>query len=126
MTSPDIQTSTPEPTKEAPETVTQQVATAVSEATGQEVTTTADATPAAAAYEEPTTVVFSLVGFFLAYIPLVGVIVNAIAVAKAGKEGFDLFVAKWGLILAILSTIGAAILIGLGFWLGLEAGRGSM
>jgi hypothetical protein len=73
--------------------------------------------------EDPNTVVFSLMGFFLAYIPFVGVVVNAIAVVKAGKEGFDLFLARWGLVLAILSTIGALILVGAGIWIGLELGR---
>lgn len=118
MTSPDTETNTTE-TESAG--VVEKLTDAVTEATQS------DAAPAEAVEEEdPQTVVFSLVGFFLAYIPLVGVIVNAIAVAKAGKEGFDLFLAKWGLILAILSTVGALILVGLGFWMGLEAGRTGM
>lgn len=121
MTSPDTETNTPETGENTADGVVEKLADAVAEATQS------DATAAEAVDEEdPQTVVFSLVGFFLAYIPLVGVIVNWIAVVKAGKEGFDLFLAKWGLILAILSTVGALILVGLGFWLGLEAGRSGM
>ncbi|MBE1877060.1 hypothetical protein [Myceligenerans pegani] len=118
MTSPDTETNTTETT--APDAA-EKIADAVTEATSTDV-----AKAEVVEEEDPQTVVFSLVGFFLAYIPLVGVIVNGIAVAKAGKEGFDLFLAKWGLVLAILSTVGALILVGLGFWLGLEAGRSGM
>ena len=46
-------------------------------------------------------------------------ILNAIAVARAGKEGFDLWLAKWGLALAIVETVGALILVGIGYYFGL-------
>ncbi|MBO0609473.1 hypothetical protein [Myceligenerans salitolerans] len=121
MTSSDTETNTSESTETTKDdTVAEKIADAVTVATTSDVATTT------VEEEDPQTVVFSLVGFFLAYIPLVGVIVNAIAVVKAGKEGFDLFLAKWGLVLAILSTVGALILVGLGFWIGLEAGRSGM
>jgi hypothetical protein len=85
---------------------------------------TAVAAPAAAAEEEdPQTAVFSLLTFFLAALPVIGVILNAIAVARAGKEGFDLWLARWGLALSIIETIGALALVGLGYYLGvLSAG----
>ncbi|RPF19526.1 hypothetical protein [Myceligenerans xiligouense] len=121
MTSPETETNTAETTESKSDEVAETLADAVTEATQSEV-----ATVDAVEEEDPQTVVFSLVGFFLAYIPLVGVIVNAIAVVKAGKEGFDLFLAKWGLVLSILSTVGALLLVGLGFWLGVEAGRSGM
>ncbi|MBL0886124.1 hypothetical protein [Myceligenerans indicum] len=120
MTSPDTETNTPETSGNKADDIAGKLAEAVTEATQS------DATSEAAEEEDPQTVVFSLVGFFMAYIPIVGVIVNAIAVAKAGKEGFDLFLAKWGLVLAILSTVGALILVGLGFWLGVEVGSSGM
>lgn len=86
-------------------------------------TTTANETVVAAPVaeeeeEDPQTTVFSLLTFFLAAIPLVGVVLNAIAVKRAGKEGFDLWLARWGLALSILETLGALILVGLGYWLG--------
>jgi hypothetical protein len=75
--------------------------------------------PAAVAEEEdPQTAVFSLLTFFLAALPVIGVILNAIAVARAGKEGFDLWLARWGLALAIIETVGALALVGLGYYLG--------
>jgi hypothetical protein len=82
------------------------------------------AAPAAAVEEEdPQTAVFSLLTFFLAALPVIGVILNAIAVARAGKEGFDLWLARWGLALSIIETIGALALVGLGYYLGvLSAG----
>ncbi|MGI5188687.1 hypothetical protein ACQEVI_11165 [Promicromonospora sp. CA-289599] len=85
---------------------------------------TAVAAPAAAVEEEdPQTAVFSLLTFFLAALPVIGVILNAIAVARAGKEGFDLWLARWGLALAIIETLGALALVGLGYYLGvLSAG----
>lgn len=85
---------------------------------------TAVAAPAAAVEEEdPQTAVFSLLTFFLAALPVIGVILNAIAVARAGKEGFDLWLARWGLALSIIETIGALALVGLGYYLGvLSAG----
>src|SRR5690606_2200587 len=84
------------------------------------VTETAVAAPAAEAEEEedPQTTVFSLVTFFLAALPIIGVVLNAIAVARAGKEGFDLWLARWGLALAIIETVGALALVGLGYYLG--------
>ncbi|MFD6140681.1 hypothetical protein [Promicromonospora sp. NPDC060271] len=85
---------------------------------------TAVAAPAAAVEEEePQTAVFSLLTFFLAALPVIGVILNAIAVARAGKEGFDLWLARWGLALSIIETLGALALVGLGYYLGvLSAG----
>lgn len=85
---------------------------------------TAVTAPAAAVEEEdPQTAVFSLLTFFLAALPVIGVILNAIAVARAGKEGFDLWLARWGLALAIIETLGALALVGLGYYLGvLSAG----
>lgn len=68
---------------------------------------------------DPQTTVFSLVTFFLAALPVIGVILNAIAVARAGKEGFDLWIARWGLALAIIETVGALLLVGLGYYFGL-------
>ncbi|WP_036971054.1 hypothetical protein, partial [Promicromonospora kroppenstedtii] len=69
--------------------------------------------------EDPQTTVFSLVTFFLAALPIIGVVLNAIAVARAGKEGFDLWLARWGLALAIVETVGALILVGIGYYFGL-------
>ncbi|MFD2793961.1 hypothetical protein ACFS27_10430 [Promicromonospora vindobonensis] len=69
--------------------------------------------------EDPQTTVFSLLTFFLAALPVIGVILNAIAVARAGKEGFDLWLARWGLALAIIETIGALALVALGYYLGM-------
>jgi len=84
---------------------------------------TAVAAPAAVEEEDPQTAVFSLLTFFLAALPVIGVILNAIAVARAGKEGFDLWLARWGLALAIIETLGALALVGLGYYLGvLSAG----
>ncbi|GAB4087214.1 hypothetical protein GCM10028784_38440 [Myceligenerans cantabricum] len=120
MTSPDTETNTPEPTNSEDDTVASKISDALTEATESDATETEEE------YEDPNTVVFSLVGFFMAYIPIVGVIVNGVAVGRAGKEGFDLFLAKWGLVLAIVSTIGSLALVGLGFWLGIEAGRSGM
>ncbi|MFI6424892.1 hypothetical protein [Promicromonospora sp. NPDC050880] len=83
------------------------------------VTETAVAAPVAEeAEEDPQTTVFSLLTFFLAALPVIGVVLNAIAVARAGKEGFDLWLARWGLALAIIETVGALALVGLGYWLG--------
>ncbi|WP_275005067.1 hypothetical protein [Promicromonospora iranensis] len=83
------------------------------------VAETAVAAPAEAVEEEdPQTTVFSLLTFFLAALPIIGVVLNAIAVARAGKEGFDLWLARWGLALAIIETIGALALVGLGYYLG--------
>ncbi|WP_454860604.1 hypothetical protein [Promicromonospora soli] len=73
---------------------------------------------AAVEEEDPQTAVFSLLTFFLAALPVIGVILNAIAVARAGKEGFDLWLARWGLALAIIETVGALALVGLGYYLG--------
>ncbi|WP_129787387.1 hypothetical protein [Promicromonospora panici] len=79
------------------------------------------ATGSAVEEEEPQTTVFSLLTFFLAALPVIGVVLNAIAVARAGKEGFDLWLARWGLALAIIETIGALALVGLGYYLGMLA-----
>lgn len=138
MTTPD--TTTPEATAEenaaattttvveaepaAPETTSEAQAEAGTSATEA---TTAVAAPAtaetvvatpAAEEEDPQTTVFSLLTFFLAALPVIGVVLNAIAVARAGKEGFDLWLARWGLALAIIETIGALALVGLGYYLG--------
>jgi hypothetical protein len=106
----------PEPEPEASVAEAQAVATPAS-------TETAVAVPSASAEtaeeEDPQTTVFSLVTFFLAALPVIGVVLNAIAVARAGKEGFDLWLARWGLALAIIETIGALALVGLGYYLGM-------
>lgn len=148
MTTPDTTTSTaPDETTttEATGAVTEPVATETASEATSDMTAEAKAeTPAAASAapagtavatttanetvvaapvaedeeEDPQTTVFSLLTFFLAAIPLVGVVLNAIAVKRAGKEGFDLWLARWGLALSILETLGALILVGLGYWLG--------
>lgn len=88
-------------------------------------TTTATEVGEAVAVEEedPQSNVFSIVGFLLAYIPIVGVIVNLVALRKSGKEGFDHWVAGWALGISILTTLGTLALVGLGFWLGVEAAQ---
>jgi hypothetical protein len=119
------------PAAEAPGTGTQaatesatvaQPATPVTEAAVAVATpatpAAAVAAPAAAEEEDPQTTVFSLLTFFLAALPVIGVVLNAIAVARAGKEGFDLWLARWGLALAIIETLGALALVGLGYYLG--------
>lgn len=124
-TTSEAQAETGAPTTEiAVETapVTEQAAPAA-EATAVAVAApaaaeTAVAAPAAAEEEDPQTTVFSLLTFFLAALPVIGVVLNAIAVARAGKEGFDLWLARWGLALAIIETIGALALVGLGYYLG--------
>lgn len=103
-------------------TVTETMATeATTEVAAPAAAATAVATEVAApaAEEDPQTTVFSLITFFLAALPIVGVILNSIAVARAGKEGFDLWLARWGLALAIIETVGALALVGLGYYLGL-------
>ncbi|WP_369370299.1 hypothetical protein AB1046_16070 [Promicromonospora sp. Populi] len=123
----------PEPAApEAPSEVTEEIEAPVAQAvaTDEPVTTTAVAAPVATetavaettavvVEEEPQSTVFSLVTFFLAALPIIGVILNAIAVARAGKEGFDLWLARWGLALAIIETVGALLLVGLGYYFGL-------
>jgi hypothetical protein len=103
-------------------TTVAQPATPVTEAAVAVATPTAPATavaaPAATEEEDPQTTVFSLLTFFLAALPVIGVVLNAIAVARAGKEGFDLWLARWGLALAIIETLGALALVGLGYYLG--------
>lgn len=125
----ETESPAPEAAAEAPATataVTQTATAAVEPADTAKAQTAAVAeAPAAtevaapAVEEDPQTAVFSLVTFFLAALPVVGVILNAIAVARAGKEGFDLWLARWGLALAILETVGALALVGLGYYLGL-------
>ncbi|MCF4120376.1 hypothetical protein L1785_05230 [Antribacter sp. KLBMP9083] len=89
-----------------------------------ETTGAVEATEAVAIEEEdPQSNVFSIVGFLLAYIPIVGVIVNVIALRKSGKEGFDHWVAGWALGISILTTLGTLALVGLGFWLGVESAQ---
>lgn len=92
---------------------------AVAVATPAPETAVVAGTSAAVEEEDPQTTVFSLLTFFLAALPVIGVILNAIAVARAGKEGFDLWLARWGLALAIIETIGALALVGLGYYLGM-------
>lgn len=87
-------------------------------ATETETAVAAPATPAEDE-EDPQSTVFSLVTFFLAALPIIGVILNSIAVARAGKEGFDLWLARWGLALAIIETVGALLLVALGYYFGL-------
>lgn len=135
-TEPAAPEATSEAKAEAPAAETAAVETAAATSPAEAVTEaavaaatpvaaeTAVAAPAAAVEEEdPQTAVFSLLTFFLAALPVIGVILNAIAVARAGKEGFDLWLARWGLALAILETLGALALVGLGYYLGvLSAG----
>ena len=135
-TEPAAPEATSEAKTEAPAAETAPVETAAATSPAEAVTEaavavatpvaaeTAVAAPAAAVEEEdPQTAVFSLLTFFLAALPVIGVILNAIAVARAGKEGFDLWLARWGLALAIIETLGALALVGLGYYLGvLSAG----
>jgi len=135
-TEPAAPEATSEAKAEAPAAETAPVETAAATSPAEAVTEaavavatpvaaeTAVAAPAAAVEEEdPQTAVFSLLTFFLAALPVIGVILNAIAVARAGKEGFDLWLARWGLALAIIETLGALALVGLGYYLGvLSAG----
>ncbi|MFC4631750.1 hypothetical protein ACFO6V_26150 [Promicromonospora alba] len=135
-TEPAAPEATSEAKAEAPAAETAAVETAAATSPAEAVTEaavaaatpvaaeTAVAAPAAAVEEEdPQTAVFSLLTFFLAALPVIGVILNAIAVARAGKEGFDLWLARWGLALAIIETLGALALVGLGYYLGvLSAG----
>lgn len=127
-TTAEAQAETVAPAEDAT-AATQAVPTAVETAplTEQAAPATAVAAPAAAETavaapaaeeEDPQTTVFSLLTFFLAALPVIGVVLNAIAVARAGKEGFDLWLARWGLALAIIETIGALALVGLGYYLG--------
>lgn len=130
-TEPAAPEATSEAKAEAPAAETAAVETAAATSPAEAVTEaavavatpvaaeTAVAAPAAAVEEEdPQTAVFSLLTFFLAALPVIGVILNAIAVARAGKEGFDLWLARWGLALAIIETLGALALVGLGYYLG--------
>jgi hypothetical protein len=96
-----------------------ETAVAVATPASTETAVAAVAADEAAEEEDPQTTVFSLLTFFLAALPVIGVVLNAIAVARAGKEGFDLWLARWGLALAIIETIGALALVGLGYYLGL-------
>lgn len=105
-------------------TATASTAVAVAETTAPETPAAETAVVPATAEpvveeEDPQTTVFSLVTFFLAALPVIGVVLNAIAVARAGKEGFDLWIARWGLALAIIETVGALALVGLGYYLGM-------
>ena len=96
-----------------------ETAVAVVAPASTETAVAAVAADEAAEEEDPQTTVFSLLTFFLAALPVIGVVLNAIAVARAGKEGFDLWLARWGLALAIIETVGALALVGLGYYLGL-------
>lgn len=96
-----------------------ETAVAVAAPASTETAVAAVAADEAAEEEDPQTTVFSLLTFFLAALPVIGVVLNAIAVARAGKEGFDLWLARWGLALAIIETVGALALVGLGYYLGL-------
>nr|BFF19781.1 hypothetical protein GCM10025730_33020 [Promicromonospora thailandica] len=56
-------------------------------------------------------------GFVLAFlVSPIGIIVSAIAVSKAGKAGLDSKLAKWGLTISIVITVGYLVLVGLGIW----------
>jgi len=112
-------TAAPAAVEPAPDVAAPVAETATAVATTEVAAAVAVATPAAAEEEDPQTAVFSLVTFFLAALPVIGVILNAIAVARAGKEGFDLWLARWGLALAIIETVGALLLVGLGYYFGL-------
>ncbi|WP_164545081.1 hypothetical protein [Antribacter gilvus] len=92
-------------------------------AAGTAVVATTAETAAPAEVEDPQSNVFSIVGFLLAYIPLVGVVVNIIAINKAGKEGFDRWLAGWALGISITTTVGTLALVALGFWIGVEAAQ---
>jgi hypothetical protein len=117
---PETTTAAPAAVEPAPDAAAPVAETATAVAATEVAAPIAVATPAGAAEEEdPQTAVFSLVTFFLAALPVIGVILNAIAVARAGKEGFDLWLARWGLALAIVETVGALLLVGLGYYFGL-------
>lgn len=125
-TKAEAESSEPAPAPAAePQTVATEAATEATTGTAVAATETAVGAPDAAAEateeEDPQSTVFSLVTFFLAALPVIGVVLNAIAVARAGKEGFDLWLARWGLALAIIETIGALALVGLGYYLGMLA-----
>ena len=107
--------STADPT----EAVTEAAVAVATPAPAETAVATPGASAEAAEEEDPQTTVFSLLTFFLAALPVIGVVLNAIAVARAGKEGFDLWLARWGLALAIIETIGALALVGLGYYLGM-------
>lgn len=82
-------------------------------------TQTVETEPAKVGEEDPQSTVFSLLTFFFAALPVIGIVLNAIAIARAGKEGFDLWLARWGLALAIAETVGALALVGFGYYLGI-------
>jgi hypothetical protein len=107
------------PDAEAPVAETETAVAATEVAAPAAVAVPAAAGTGESQEEDPQTAVFSLVTFFLAALPVIGVILNSIAVARAGKEGFDLWLARWGLALAIIETVGALALVGLGYYLGL-------
>lgn len=111
-----VATETPDPTPT--EAVTEAAVAVAAPAAGTAVAAPGDSVETAEE-EDPQTTVFSLLTFFLAALPVIGVILNAIAVARAGKEGFDLWLARWGLALAIIETVGALALVGLGYYLGM-------
>lgn len=115
VTEPPTETT---PTEATPAEAITESAVAVATPAAETAVTAPDTTPETEE-EDPQTTVFSLVTFFLAALPIIGVVLNAIAVARAGKEGFDLWLARWGLALAIIETIGALALVGLGYYLGL-------
>ncbi|GAA4691152.1 hypothetical protein APR04_005890 [Promicromonospora umidemergens] len=111
--------ATETPVAATPAEAVTEAAVAVATPASTETAVVVPATSAEAVEEDPQTTVFSLLTFFLAALPVIGVILNAIAVARAGKEGFDLWLARWGLALAIIETIGALALVGLGYYLGM-------
>ncbi|GGM35166.1 hypothetical protein ACFQBY_10615 [Promicromonospora citrea] len=82
-------------------------------------------TPAApatqGAVQDPQANTLAIVGFVFAFVaPPIGIIISAIAVSKAGKLGFDSKLAKWGLGLAIVFTVGYLVFVGLGVWAALS------
>lgn len=84
-------------------------------------------TPTAPAVRDPQANTLAIVGFVLAFVASpVGLIVSAIAVSKAGKEGLDSKLAKWGLALSIIFTVLYLVLVALAVWATLSLPTGSI
>lgn len=78
---------------------------------------TPSAPTAPGAVQDPQANTLAIVGFVLAFlVSPIGIIVSAIAVSKAGKAGLDSKLAKWGLTISIVITVGYLVLVGLGIW----------
>ncbi|MCP2265146.1 hypothetical protein ACFQHV_12195 [Promicromonospora thailandica] len=78
---------------------------------------TPSAPAAPGAVQDPQANTLAIVGFVLAFlVSPIGIIVSAIAVSKAGKAGLDSKLAKWGLTISIVITVGYLVLVGLGIW----------